>query len=98
MGDLVIRCNDGVIDVSDHWARWSEHVRIVEFAGMHIPVVALEWQVVANALLGRQERVDATAAHLLRAGFDRPFTRELLSDHRLGTRTIGAVRKALELD
>jgi hypothetical protein len=97
MGDLVIRCSDGVIDLSDHWARWTDHVRIVELEGMHIPVVALEWQVVANALLGRQERVDATAAHLLQTGFDEQFTRELLADHRLGARTIESVRKALRL-
>jgi hypothetical protein len=97
MGELVIRCNDGVIDLSDHWARWSDEVRVIELDGMHIPVVPLEWQAVANALLGRQDRVDATAAYLREHGFDRAFTLELLADHRLGERTISTVKKALGL-
>ena len=97
MGALVIRCPDGVIDVSDHWARWSDEVRVRELDDMHIPCVPLEWQIIANALLGRQDRVAALAAYLLDAGFDRQYMRVLMKDGRIGARTVAQVREALQL-
>ena len=51
MGDLVIRVADGVIDATQHFARWSDKVRLIHFEEHHIPVVPLEWQLVANVLL-----------------------------------------------
>lgn len=98
MGELIIRCVDGVIDLGDHWARWSEHVRLVEVEGMHIPVAPLEWQLVANAMLGRDERVATIAAYLLETGYDRGFIKGLMRDERNGRRTIARVREALHLD
>ncbi len=98
MGDLVIRCADGVIDLSDHWARWSDKVRVCEVDGMHIPLVPLEWQLVANALLGRPERVDNIAAHMLASGYDHAYMDRLLADGRLGARTIAEVRRVLHID
>ncbi|HZP57882.1 MAG TPA: hypothetical protein VFC53_10065 [Dehalococcoidia bacterium] len=98
MGDLVIRCPDGVIDSADHWARWSDQVRIVHVEGFHIPVVPLEWQLLANALLGRAVRVEGIARYLNREGYDQQLFRELCQDVRLGERTIGVARKALHCD
>jgi hypothetical protein len=98
MGELIIRCVDGVIDLGDHWARWSDHVRIVDVDGMHIPVAPLEWQVVANAMLGRDERVTTIAAHLIERGYDPAFLEGLFRDERIGARTIARVREALRLD
>jgi hypothetical protein len=98
MGDLIIRCDDGVIDASEHFARWSEKVRVVHFEGFHIPVVRLEWQLVANALLRRPERSIGIAELLLRSGYDREYVEALLADGRIGARTIGTVRRMLQLD
>ena len=98
MGELIIRCTDGVIDLGDHWARWSDQIRIVEVDGMHIPVAPLEWQLVANAMLGRDERVVTIAAYLIERGYDRAFLQGLFRDERIGARTIARVREALELD
>jgi Aminoglycoside-2''-adenylyltransferase len=98
MGDLVIRCADGVIDVSDHWARWSDTVRICQLDDLHIPVVPLEWQIIANAMLGRDDRVDALAAHVLQCGYDREYMANLFADPRIGARTIERVRRALRFD
>jgi hypothetical protein len=98
MGALVIRCPDGVIDVSDHWARWSDEVRVCELDGQHIPCVPLEWQIIANAMLGRFDRVEALAHYLLEAGFDRAYMRVLMKDVRIGARTVRHVREALRLD
>ncbi|MDE3097115.1 MAG: hypothetical protein KGK07_14095 [Chloroflexota bacterium] len=98
MGALIVRCADGVIDLADHYARWSDKVRVREVDGMHIPLVSLEWQIVANAMLGRPERVDGLARYLLRAGYDRPYLADLLRDGRIGARTIARVREALRID
>lgn len=98
MGDLVMRCDDGVIDIREHWSRWSDKVRILHFEGLHIPVVPLEWQLFANMMLGRPERTEGIASFLLKNGFDRPYVEALLEDATLGPRTIAGVRKALRLD
>jgi len=98
MGDLIIRCDDGVIDASEHFARWSEKVRVVHFEGFHVPVVRLEWQLVANALLRRPERSIGIAELLLRSGYDRDYVEALLADERIGARTIDTVRRMLQLD
>jgi hypothetical protein len=98
MGDLVIAVDDGVIDLKDHWSRWSDKVRLVRFEGYSIPVVPLEWQMIANVLLNRPERSGPIAAYLREHGFDRDHMLELLSDERLGARTITCVRKELHLD
>ena len=65
---------------------------------LHIPVVPLEWQIIANAMLGRDDRVDALAAHLLRCGYDRDYMANLFADPRIGARTIDRVRRALRFD
>jgi hypothetical protein len=98
MGDLVIRCEDGVIDLNDHFARWSDEVRICDVDGLHIPMIPLEWQLVANALLGRADRVEALAGYLCDQGYDRPFLETILADETLGQRTLGWVRRVMSLD
>jgi hypothetical protein len=98
MGDLVIKCEDGLIDVKDHWSRWSDKVRVLHFETLHVPVIPLEWQLVANTLLKRPERISGIVSFLRDHGFDRPYLCALLDDRQLGERTIGAVRKAMNLD
>lgn len=98
MGDLIIKCDDGSLDTQDHWSRWSQRVRVLHFRDMHIPVVPLEWQIVANALLRRPVRVEGCAKQLLAAGYDRAYLEMILSDQNYGERTIHIVREALHLD
>jgi hypothetical protein len=98
MGDLVIKCDDGYIDSRDHWSRWSDKVRVLHFDGLHIPVVPLEWQLVANTLLRRPERSNGIASYLLQHGYDSAYIEELLADEHYGARTIASVREALHLD
>jgi len=98
MGDLVIHEDDGTITATEHFSRWSEKVRVIHFEGGHIPVVPLEWQLVANVLLRRPERSEGIVELLLRRGFDRAYIETLLADEHHGARTIAAVRKALHLD
>ncbi len=98
MGDLIIQCDDGMIDCRDHWSRWSDKVRVLHFDDLHIPVVPLEWQLVANTLLDRPERVGDISRYLLAHGFDRAYVDALLADEGYGERTIAAVREALRLD
>src|SRR3990172_11990076 len=97
MGDLVIRCDDGLIDAAEHFARWSDKVRVLHFEGFHIPLVRLEWQLVANVLLQRPERSTGVADLLLKRGFDRAYLDALLEDRQNGDRTIATVRKMLNL-
>ena len=98
MGDLVIRCDDGLIDAAEHFARWSDKVRVLHFEGYHIPVVRLEWQLVANVLLRRPERSIGIVELLLRTGYDREYVDALLADRQIGERTIATVRRMLQLD
>ncbi|MBI5287697.1 MAG: hypothetical protein HY873_01855 [Chloroflexi bacterium] len=98
MGDLTIKYRDGVIDVKDHWSRWSDKVRVLHFDKMHVPVIPLEWQLVANMLLERPERTTGISRFLLEHGFDRPYLDALLADRQLGSRTIAGVREVLRLD
>ncbi len=97
MGDLEIHVGDGGITATDHFARWSDKIRIRQFEGVHIPVVPLEWQLIANVLLGRPERSEGIAHFLLTHGFDEPYLRAMLADESLGERTIAGVRKAVHL-
>lgn len=98
MGDLVIRVADGYIDATEHFARWSEKVRLLHFEEHHIPVAPLEWQLVANVLLSRPERSTGVAHFLLEHGYDRPFLEALLADKNHGERTISTVREMMHLD
>lgn len=98
MGDLVIHCADGEIKLTDHFANWSEKVRVLHFDGLHVPVVPLEWQIVANALLGRPERVNGTAKYMLEHGYDKPYLERVLEDHCYGERTRLWVREVMRLD
>jgi hypothetical protein len=98
MGDLIIKCDDGVIDLQDHWSRWSDKVRVLHFEGFHVPVAPLEWQLIANTLLRRPERSRGIAQFLLERGFDGSYLRALLMDERLGERTIREVKQAVHLD
>ncbi len=97
MGDLVIHCEDGTIALEEHWARWSEKVRVLHFEGLHVPVVPLEWQIVANALLRRPERVDSIARYMREHGWDRAYLDGILADSQFGGRTIAIVKEALHL-
>ncbi len=98
MGDLVIHCDDGLINAAEHFARWSDKVRVLHFQGYHIPVVRLEWQLVANVLLRRPERSIGIVDLLLRRGYDREYVDALLADRQIGERTIATVRRMLHLD
>lgn len=98
MGDLVIRVADGRIDATEHFARWSDKVRLIHFEEHHIPVVPLEWQLVANVLLSRPERSTGISDYLLAHGFDRAYLDALLLDKGHGERTIAAVREIMRLD
>ena len=98
MGDLLIDCEDGALHARDHWDRWSDRVRVLHFRKMHIPVVPLEWQIVANALLDRPERVYGISSYLLRVGYDGEYLGALLQDQQYGERTLRMVREALHLD
>jgi len=98
MGDLIIRVADGHIDATEHFARWSDKVRLIHFEQHHIPVVPLEWQLVANVLLSRPERSTGIADYLLAHGFDRAYLDALLADTGHGERTISTVREILHLD
>jgi hypothetical protein len=98
MGDLIIRVADGHIDATEHFARWSDKVRLIHFETHHIPVVPLEWQLVANVLLSRPERSTGIADYLLAHGFDRAYLDALLVDKSHGERTIATVREIMHLD
>ncbi len=98
MGDLVIHCDDGVINATEHFARWSDKVRVLHFEQYHIPVVPLEWQLVANVMLRRPERSAGVADFLNAHGYDAAYLRDLLRDEHLGARTIATSRKAVHLD
>lgn len=97
MGDLIIDKGDGHIALTEHWSKWSDKVRVLHFEDQHVPVAPLEWQLVANALLARPERVGGVAQHLLDHGFDAPYLDALLADDGLGERTIHASKEALHL-
>lgn len=98
MGNLIIRCADGYINLREHWARWSDKVRILHFGDLHVPVVPLEWQLVANALLGRPERISGIARFLLEHGYDSAYLAALLEDKHIGERVMRVVREALNID
>jgi hypothetical protein len=97
MGDLIIAKEDGHIALTEHWAKWSDKVRVLHFEDQHVPVAPLEWQLVANALLARPERVSGVARHLLDHGYDAAYLDALLADDGLGGRTLSASREALHL-
>ncbi len=98
MGDLLINYRDGLIDVKDHWSRWSDKVRVLHFGAMHVPVIPLEWQLVANMLLERPERTTGIADLLLEHGWDEKYLDALLDDRQLGARTIDGVREMMHID
>jgi hypothetical protein len=98
MGDLIIKCEDGSLHAEDHWSKWSERVRVLHYRGLHIPVIPLEWQVVANAMLRRPERVAGCAKQLLSAGYNHEYLDEIMKDQAYGERTLQTVREALHLD
>lgn len=97
MGDLVIQVADGCIHATDHFARWSDKVRLLHFDGSHIPVVPLEWQLAANALLSRPERTQPIADYLLKHGYDGAYLDAILEDKSYGERTIRLVRELMRL-
>jgi hypothetical protein len=98
MGDLIIDCEDGSLHAEDHWSKWSERVRVLHFRKLHIPVIPLEWQVVANAMLRRPERVAGCAKQLLTAGYNHDYLDDIMQDQAYGERTLQTVREALHLD
>ncbi len=84
MGNLVVSGEDGVIDTVEHFARWNDRVRLVKVDGMNVPCVPLEWQLVANLLIGRVERAQIIADFFQQHPFDRKFVEDICSDDRLG--------------
>ena len=89
MGDLVIKYRDGLIDVKDHWSRWSDKVRVLHFENSHVPVIP------AGVATRRQHPAGASGTHrrhrptlLDEHGFDRPYLEALLQDRQLGQRTL----------
>jgi hypothetical protein len=97
MGDLVIQVADGYINATEHFATWSDKVRLVHFGSHHIPVVPLEWQLIANVLLSRPERSTPIAEYLLQHGYDRAYIDALLGDKGYGTRIVSEVRRMMSL-
>ncbi|MDP9237636.1 MAG: hypothetical protein M3P30_09635 [Chloroflexota bacterium] len=97
MGDLIMKCDDGMINATDHFARWSDKVKLVHVEEYHVPVVPLEWQLVANVLLRRPERSQPIAELLLRRGYDLQYLEAILADAQNGERTIRSVREMLHL-
>jgi hypothetical protein len=97
MGDLEIHAADAHLVAADHWSRWSERVRVLHFRDKHIPVVPLEWQIVANAMLNRPERVSGISKYLCEHDWDHPYLDELLHDQHYGERTLAMVREALHI-
>jgi hypothetical protein len=98
MGDLIIQCADGSLRAEDHWSKWSERVRVLHYRSLHIPVIPLEWQVVANAMLQRPERVAGCAKQLLSAGYNHAYLDDIMQDQAYGERTLQVVREALHLE
>src|SRR3990170_6356544 len=95
MGDLLVRGEDEHIDLAEHYVRWNREVRHVHVGELEVPVAPLEWQLVAYALLGRDDRVADLAAHFRAHPYDRAFLDEIMSDPHLSPRTLGRVRKEL---
>ncbi len=98
MGDLLVKGDGEHIDVAEHYARWNRQVRHVRLEELEVPVAPLEWQLVANALLGRDDRVADIAAHFRAHGYDRAFLEEILHDPHLSPRTVRRVRQELSLE
>ena len=98
MGDLLVRGEDEHIDLAEHYGRWNREVRHVHVGELEVPVAPLEWQLVANALLGRDDRVSDIAAHFRANTYDRAFLEEILRDRHLSQRTVCRVRRELGLE
>ena len=98
MGDLLVKGEGEHIDLAEHYARWNREVRHVHVEELEVPVAPLEWQLVANTLLGRDDRVADLAAHFRAHPYDRAFLDEIMSDPHLSPRTLGRVRKELGLE
>jgi len=60
-----------------------EDTREVPFAAGTLPVVSLEYQLLANLMLGREERVPRLAAHLQEHGYDRALLERLLAEQNV---------------
>jgi hypothetical protein len=98
MGDLVIRGVGGVIDTTEHFTRWSEKVRVVKVDGIPVPCVPLEWQLVANLIIGRYDRSQAIAEFFASHPYDAAFVEDICSDERLLPPVRERVRTLLRLD
>lgn len=98
MGDLIIRGLGGVIDTAEHFARWSEKVRMVKVDGTPVPCVPLEWQLVANLIIGRYDRSQLIAEFFSEHLYDAAFVEDICRDERLLAPVRERVRSLLRLD
>lgn len=98
MGDLIIRGVGGVIDTTEHFTRWSEKVRVVNVDGIGVPCVPLEWQLVANLIIGRYDRSHAIAEHFAAHPYDAAFVDDICNDARLLPPVRERVKTLLRLD
>jgi hypothetical protein len=60
-----------------------EDTHEVPFAAGTLPVVSLEYQLLANLVLGREERVSRLAAHLQEHGYDRALLERLMTEQHV---------------
>lgn len=96
MGDLLVRGEGEHIDLAEHYVRWNREVRHVHVEELEVPVAPLEWQLVANALLARDDRVADIAAHFRSHSYDKAFLDEITQDPHLSPRTVARVRRELD--
>ncbi len=98
MGDLIIRGEGGVIDTSLHFTRWSDKVRVVDVDGIAAPCVPLEWQLVANLIIGRYDRSQLIAEFFQTHPYDRKFVEDICADENLRPPVRDRVRDLLRLE
>jgi hypothetical protein len=60
-----------------------EDTHEVPFGTGRLPVVSLEYQLLANLVLGREERVSRLAAHLQEHGYDRALLERLMAEQHV---------------
>jgi ribonuclease-3 len=89
-GDLRIKSGKGTV----RFNLWP-YVREMPFAGQRVRVAPLEWQLVANALIGKKERVEIIARHLRSEGYDESLLRKILRSRSIPKAVKEEVLKSL---
>jgi len=72
-----------------------EDTHAVPFAAGTLPVVSLEYQLLANLVLGREARVSRLAAHLQEHGYDRALLEQLMAEQHVPTDLAAEVWQSL---